>query len=114
MTDAASPDLFLMGLAALNLIGHAASEAPVLLVAEDAQWLDQSSGDVLAFVARRPESEPIVMLAAIRTVSRALWAWPGFPSSASSMHRRSEPSVARRRGRVTGPLTGAGRAGVDP
>ena len=66
MTDGAAPDLFLIGLAVLNLIANAANETPVLVVAEDAHWLDQSSSDVLAFVARRLESEPVAILAAIR------------------------------------------------
>jgi predicted ATPase len=39
---------------------------PLLLIAEDAQWLDRPSCDVLAFVARRLTSDPIVFLAAIR------------------------------------------------
>lgn len=71
LTDARAPDLFLIALATLNLLGEAAVRAPVLLVAEDAHWLDRSSSDVLAFVARRLESEPILLLAALRD---------GFPS----------------------------------
>ena len=38
----------------------------MLVIAEDAQWLDRSTADVLAFVARRLEYQPIVLLAAIR------------------------------------------------
>ncbi|MER6514893.1 LuxR family transcriptional regulator [Nonomuraea sp. NPDC001636] len=71
LTDARVPDPFLIALAALNLLGEAAARAPVLLLAEDAHWLDRASADVLAFVARRLDSEPIVLLAAIRD---------GFPS----------------------------------
>ena len=40
--------------------------APLLLVVEDAHWLDRPTADALAFVARRIESDPIVLLAAIR------------------------------------------------
>jgi hypothetical protein len=76
MTDGAAPDLFLIGLAVLNLIANAASEKPVLVIAEDAHWLDHSSSDVLAFVARRLESEPVAILAAIRD---------GFESSIGSV-----------------------------
>ena len=38
----------------------------MLVVADDAQWLDQATGDVLAFLARRLEDEPIVLIVAIR------------------------------------------------
>ena len=64
--DAPAPDLFLIGLAALNLLADASVEAPVLLVVDDAHWLDGASVDVLTFIARRLESEPIVLIAAIR------------------------------------------------
>ncbi|WP_371482031.1 AAA family ATPase [Kitasatospora sp. NBC_00315] len=64
--DSAVPDIYLVGLAVLNLLSDAAAGAPVLLVAEDAQWLDHSTVSVLAFVARRLESEPVVLLASIR------------------------------------------------
>src|SRR5438477_6189299 len=66
MTSTAAPDLFLIALAALELLANAASHAPLLLVAEDAQWLDGPTCDVLAFVARRLESDPIVVLLAVR------------------------------------------------
>jgi predicted ATPase len=66
MTDAAAPDLFLIALAVLELLADTAAGSPLLLGVEDAQWLDQPSGEVLTFVARRLESEPIVLLAAIR------------------------------------------------
>jgi AAA ATPase-like protein len=66
MTDAAAPDLFLIALAVLELLADTAEGSPLLLGVEDAQWLDHPTSDVLAFVARRLESEPIVLLAAIR------------------------------------------------
>jgi DNA-binding CsgD family transcriptional regulator len=66
MSDAVASELFLIGLATLELIGEAAAGAPVLLIVEDAQWLDDPSRAVLAFVARRLEAEPVVMLVAIR------------------------------------------------
>lgn len=66
MTNAVAPDLFLIALAALNLVAEAATQGPVLLVVEDAHWLDRASADVLAFVARRLESDPVVLLAAVR------------------------------------------------
>jgi DNA-binding CsgD family transcriptional regulator/tetratricopeptide (TPR) repeat protein len=53
-------------MAALELLSDAASRAPIVLIVEDAHWLDRPSSDALAFVGRRVESDPIVLLAAIR------------------------------------------------
>jgi DNA-binding CsgD family transcriptional regulator len=66
LTDAAVPDTFLIALAALDLLSELASTRPLLLLVEDAQWLDEATRDVLAFVGRRLELEPIVMLFAVR------------------------------------------------
>ena len=64
--DDRPPEHFRIALAVLDLLSDAASDSPLLLVAEDAHWLDQPSLDVLSFVARRLESDPIVLLAAVR------------------------------------------------
>jgi DNA-binding CsgD family transcriptional regulator len=60
------PEHFRIALAVLDLLSDAATDSPVLLVAEDAHWLDGPSVAVLGFVARRLESDPIVLLAAAR------------------------------------------------
>jgi DNA-binding CsgD family transcriptional regulator len=61
-----APELFLVALATLSLLVDVAVQSPILVVAEDAHWLDRASADVLAFVGRRLESDPIVMLLAVR------------------------------------------------
>jgi DNA-binding CsgD family transcriptional regulator len=66
MTDDAAPDMFLIALAALNLVADSADRMPLVLVAEDAHWLDRSTADVLAFIARRLASDPILLLVACR------------------------------------------------
>jgi DNA-binding CsgD family transcriptional regulator len=66
LTLEVAPEHFRIAMAALDLVSEAASDAPVLLVVDDAQWLDRPTSDVLAFVARRIESDPIILLAAIR------------------------------------------------
>ncbi|MET0512694.1 MAG: AAA family ATPase [Thermoleophilaceae bacterium] len=60
------PEHFRIALAVLDLLSEAANDHPLLLIAEDAHWLDQPTVDILSFVARRLESEPIVLLAAAR------------------------------------------------
>jgi DNA-binding CsgD family transcriptional regulator len=64
LSDDRAPDLFLIALATLSLLGDA---APILLVVDDVQWLDNASARVLAFVARRLESDPIALVAAMRS-----------------------------------------------
>ena len=66
VSSGARPDRFLVGLALLSLLSDAAEEQPLLCLIDDAHWLDQSSAQVLAFVARRLQAEPIVFLFAER------------------------------------------------
>ena len=65
-TDAVVPDLFLIALATLNVLAESAVGRPVVVLVDDAQWLDPASAEVLAFVARRLAFEPVVLLAATR------------------------------------------------
>ncbi|MBB3732919.1 ATP-binding protein [Nonomuraea dietziae] len=71
LAEAAEPSVYLVGLATLTLLAEAAAVRSLLVVAEDAHWLDRASADVLAFVARRIESEPIVMVATLREGERS-------------------------------------------
>ncbi|WP_034263638.1 ATP-binding protein [Actinospica robiniae] len=64
--DADIADLFLVGLAALDLIADAAAVAPVLVIADDLQWLDDATVGILAFLARRVATEPVVIVGAAR------------------------------------------------
>nr|WP_276612271.1 LuxR family transcriptional regulator [Kineococcus vitellinus] len=66
LADETVPDAHLVGLAALTLLSDAAARVPLLVVVEDAHWVDRASLDVLGFVARRIESDPLVLLAATR------------------------------------------------
>jgi hypothetical protein len=65
LAEGYTPDLFLTALAALDLLADSAARAPVLVVADDAQWLDRPTRDVLAFVARRLEFEPVMLITAV-------------------------------------------------
>jgi len=61
-----APERFRIAMTVLDFLGEVAAETPLLILAEDAQWLDQPTMDVLAFVARRLQSDSIVLLAAVR------------------------------------------------
>ena len=71
-----APNPFLVGLAVLGLLSEAAEERPLLVVVDDAQWLDHASARALAFVARRLLAEPIVLLFATRQADDALRGLP--------------------------------------
>ncbi|WP_156511539.1 AAA family ATPase, partial [Nocardia nova] len=81
--DVAAPSEYLIGAALLTLLSDRAAEQPLLLVVEDLHWLDAATAGVLGFLARRLESEPIVLVAATRDAQAAL-SQAGHPTLALS------------------------------
>jgi DNA-binding CsgD family transcriptional regulator len=75
---ASAPDPFLIALATLELLADAASQSPLLVLVEDAQWLDRPTANVLTFVARRLRSDPVVMLFAVREGVGSAWLEAGL------------------------------------
>ena len=61
-----APNRFLLGLAVLGLLSDAAEEVPLVLMVDDAQWLDKASSQTLGFVARRLAAESVAMVVAMR------------------------------------------------
>ncbi|MFE9763685.1 AAA family ATPase [Streptomyces sp. NPDC005808] len=54
-------------LAVLSAFRALAAQGPVLVVADDLQWLDPASAELLGFAARRLGGMPVRMLCAVRT-----------------------------------------------
>jgi hypothetical protein len=74
------PDPYRVALAAYELVCEAAGAAPLLLILDDAQWLDRSSLGALTFIGRRLESEPVVLVASIRDGHATTLDDAGFPT----------------------------------
>ena len=62
----AAPDPLLTGVAVLTLLSDLSERSPVLVIADDAHWLDRSSLDALAFAASRLDAERVVLVLGAR------------------------------------------------
>jgi DNA-binding CsgD family transcriptional regulator len=60
------PDPYRVAVAAFQLICEVADSVPLVLIVDDAQWLDRSTLSVIAFIARRLDAERIALVAAFR------------------------------------------------
>ena len=67
MSPGTGPNLLFVALGTLKLLAAAAARDPLVLLADDAQWLDAATSEVLAIIARRLEPTPVALVAAVRT-----------------------------------------------
>jgi len=77
--DPVAPDPLLTGVAVLTLLSDLSERSPVLVVADDAHWLDRSSLDVLAFVGSRLDAERVLLLVGARGQAPPSGFDRGFP-----------------------------------
>jgi predicted ATPase len=66
LSAAVHRDRFMIGAATLSLLAAYAEEAPLLVLIDDAHWIDASSADALTFAVRRLLAEPILVIVAVR------------------------------------------------
>ena len=87
--DPVAPDPLLTGVAVLTLLSDLSERSPVLVVADDAHWLDRSSLDALAFAASRLDAEPVVLLVGARGQAPP----PGFERGFPELHLGPLPAA---------------------
>ncbi|WP_326724965.1 AAA family ATPase [Streptomyces sp. NBC_00243] len=78
LVEGAPPEPFLIDLAVVDLLAAVAADQPVLVLADDVQWLDTQSHEALTFVARRVTG-PVVIIAAMRRGHTGPFLHAGFP-----------------------------------
>jgi DNA-binding CsgD family transcriptional regulator len=87
------PDSFRVAVAAFHLICEVADSVPVVLIVDDAQWLDRSTLSVIAFIGRRLEAEHVALVTAIRSGQSTPLDDAGLPTL--DLERLSAPAAAR-------------------
>ena len=106
----AASDVFRVSLAFLDLLSALAATAPVAVLVDDLHWLDRSSAAVLAFTARRLESDPVLLLAASRGVEDDPLSDAGVPDLA--LGPLDAPASAALLDRTSPALAGGTRSAV--
>ena len=91
-------DRFAVGAATLGLLAAAAEANPVLVVVDDAQWLDPASADALLFATRRLEADRAAVLYATRDGDEQSLDAPGIESLSISGLQREDATILVRRG----------------
>jgi DNA-binding CsgD family transcriptional regulator len=77
--DPGAADRLLTGAAVLTLLSDLSERSPVVVVADDAHWLDRSSLDALAFAGSRLDAERVVLLVGARGQAPPAGFDRGFP-----------------------------------
>ena len=72
-------DRFLVSAGVLSLLADVAETQPLLVIVDDAQWLDGASADALVFSARRLQAEGVVVLFGAREGDERRFAADGVP-----------------------------------
>ncbi len=79
---AGSLDRFSLGTATLTLVAAAAEDTPLLVLLDDAHWLDPASAEALLFAARRLVAERVALLVASREDAASGFAAASFETVA--------------------------------
>jgi DNA-binding CsgD family transcriptional regulator len=99
LAEGPAPDRFSAGAATLSLLAAAAETRPVLVVVDDAQWLDRSSQDALRFAMRRVGADRVAVLCAAREGEERTFDAPGVEAiTPAGLSREAATSLLQARG----------------
>ena len=73
------PDLYLIAEATVGLLAAAAADGPIAILADDVQWLDPQTHQILTFVAHRAEAARLAVIGVARTGHPGPFVDAGFP-----------------------------------
>lgn len=77
--DGPSADRLVVSTAALAVLSQAADAQPLVMIVDDAHWLDRTSASVLGFIARRLAGSQVGLIAASRYATESLFGHRGLP-----------------------------------
>jgi len=77
---AVTVDRFAIGAATLGVLAAAAEVNPLLVLVDDAQWLDPSSADALLFATRRLDADRVMLIFGARDGEKRSFDAPGVES----------------------------------
>jgi DNA-binding CsgD family transcriptional regulator len=77
--DPGAPDPLLTSVAVLTLLSDLSERSPILVLVDDAHWIDRGSLEALAFVGSRLDAERIVLLVGARGQAPPPGFGQGFP-----------------------------------
>lgn len=90
LVDDGPADRFMVGLASLSVLADLATDAGLVCIVDDAQWIDQESLEALTFVGRRLAADRIALLFGARDDDELPATFDGLPR----LHVRGLPDSA--------------------
>ena len=92
IAEAPAVDPFAVAVATFDLLAMAAEDAPVLVIVDDAPWVDAASLVALRFAARRLDADPVGVVFAARGQLAAPWLDAGLESLTLTAWTPRKPS----------------------
>jgi hypothetical protein len=86
-------DRFPLAAASLALLAAASSQATLVVLVDDAHWLDAASRDALVFAARRLSADPVALIFAARNDEQVQFEPEGIPALVLSGLEREDAAV---------------------